>query len=71
MAEDDRRYEELKSAAFPWDGARITPEEYAHLVRDIGPKAYTAGGDLFLRSPLARSLSRGGRQTDSPVKMPV
>ena len=71
VAEDDRRYEELKSAAFLWDRTHITPEEYAHLVREIGPKAYAAGGDLFLRSPLARSLSRGGRQTDSPVKMTV
>jgi transcriptional regulator with XRE-family HTH domain len=69
--EDDRRYEELKSAAFLWDRAHITPDEYAHLMRDIGPKAYAAGGDLFLRSPLARSLSRGGARSESAVKTPV
>ena len=62
--EDDRRYEDLKSRAFLWDRTHITPDEYAHLMRDIGPKAYAAGGDLFLRSPLARSLSRGGAQTE-------
>jgi hypothetical protein len=71
IAEDDRRYEELRSSAFLWDHAHITPEEYAHLVRDIGPSAYAQGGDLFLRSPLARSLSRGGRQTERPFKVPV
>jgi hypothetical protein len=70
-AEDDRRYDELKSSAYLWDRAHISPEEYAHLVREIGPKAYEQGGDLFLRSPLARSLSRGGRQTERPVKVTV
>jgi len=64
IGEDDRRYEDLKSRAFLWDRAHITPDEYAHLIRDIGPKAYAAGGDLFLRSPLVRSLSRGGAQTE-------
>ncbi len=59
-----RRYEEIKSRAFLWDRTHITPDEYAHLMRDIGPKAYAAGGDLFLRSPLVRSLSRGGAQTE-------
>lgn len=64
VGEDDRRYEEIKNSAFLWDRTHITPDEYAHLMRDTGPKAYAAGGDLFLRSPLARSLSRGGRQTE-------
>jgi hypothetical protein len=30
-----------------------------HLLRDVGPKAFADGGDLVLRAPLARSLSRG------------
>jgi hypothetical protein len=71
IAEDDRNYEELKNSAYLWDRTHITPEEYAHLVRDIGPGAYAQGGDLFLRSPLARSLSRGGRQTERPFKVTV
>jgi hypothetical protein len=70
-AQDDRRYEDIRNSAYLWDRARISPEEYAHLVREIGPKAYAQGGDLFLRSPLARSLSRGGRQTETPHKVPV
>jgi len=58
-AADDKLYEELKQSVFLWDKAEIPPHVYDHLVRDIGPKAFAEGGDLFLRSPLARSLSRG------------
>jgi transcriptional regulator with XRE-family HTH domain len=30
-----------------------------HLLRDVGPAAFAAGGDLLLRMPLTRSLARG------------
>lgn len=59
IADDDRRYEEIKNSAFLWDSAHITKEHYDHLVRDVGPRAFADGGDLFLRAPLMRSLSRG------------
>jgi hypothetical protein len=36
------------------------PEELRdHLVRDIGPAAAKAGGDLFLLAPITSTLSRG------------
>ncbi|MBL8770570.1 MAG: helix-turn-helix transcriptional regulator [Phenylobacterium sp.] len=31
----------------------------AHLVRDLGPTPFAAGGDLLLRMPLDRSMARG------------
>jgi hypothetical protein len=58
-AEDDRRYETLKNSVYMWDNAKIPKHIYDHLVRDIGPRAFAESGDLFLRAPLARSLSRG------------
>ncbi len=58
-AADDRRYEEMKRDAFLWRRQDVPQHVYDHLIRDIGPKAFAAGGDLFLRAPLARSLSRG------------
>ena len=69
VADDDRRYEEIKSGAFLWDRTHISDEHYQHLVREIGPKAFAGGGDLFLRAPLARSLSRGGSPTGARVKV--
>jgi len=59
VAEDDRRYDALKNSVYMWDNAKIPKHIYDHLVRDIGPKAFAESGDLFLRAPLARSLSRG------------
>ena len=58
-AEDDRRYEAFKNSVYMWDSAQIPKPIYDHLVRDVGPRAFAEGGDLFLRAPLARSLSRG------------
>jgi len=37
----------------------ISAELSAHLVRDIGPAAAKAGGDLFLLAPITSTLSRG------------
>jgi len=58
-AADDRYYEELKQSVFLWDSASIPTHVREHLVRDVGPKAFAEGGDILLRAPLARSLSRG------------
>jgi hypothetical protein len=49
----------LKKSVYMWDSASIPRHVHEHLVRDIGPKAFAEGGDLVLRAPLARSLSRG------------
>jgi hypothetical protein len=65
-AEDDRRYALLKNSVYMWDSAEIPSHIYDHLVRDVGPKMFAEGGDLFLRAPLARSLSRG-----SPANPPT
>jgi hypothetical protein len=71
-AADGRRYDEMKRAAFLWERSRISPGEYEHLVRDVGPKVFSEGGDLFLRAPLARSLSRGSpgkARTARPLRL--
>jgi len=72
-AADDKYYEELKQSVFLWDSATIPTHVREHLVRDVGPKAFSEGGDILLRAPLARSLSRGSpvntsSQTD-PAKV--
>lgn len=41
----------------PEDG--ISEEMRRHLVRDIGPAAAAAGGEMFLLAPVASTLSRG------------
>lgn len=58
-AEDDKRYEEMKREAFLWEPDQISQHVRDHLLRDTGPRAFAEGGDLFLRTPLMRSLSRG------------
>lgn len=70
-AQDAMRYDEMKRAAFLWDRSQISPGEYEHLLRDIGPKAFADGGDLFLRAPLVRSLSRGspGKTRPAPLRL--
>jgi transcriptional regulator with XRE-family HTH domain len=37
----------------------VAPDMAAHLLREIGPAQLALGGDLLLRMPLTRSLSRG------------
>lgn len=65
-ADDDRYYENLKQSVFLWDSASIPQHVREHLVRDVGPKAFAEGGDILLRAPLARSLSRGSPITATP-----
>ena len=56
---DDNRWAEL-AAKNPLAPEGSVPEHIQkHLVRDIGPTPFGAGGDLLLALPLARSLSRG------------
>ncbi len=58
-AADDAMCEELlaRDPLIPMDG--LSEEMRRHLVRDIGPAAAAAGGDLFLLAPITSTLSRG------------
>ncbi len=58
-AADDARYESLKQGSFLLDEKDVPKEVREHLVRDFGPAAFAAGGDLMLSAPLSRSLARG------------
>lgn len=56
---DDARCRELL-ALDPVAPVETIPEDLRrHLVRDIGPKAAEAGGDLLLIAPMTATLSRG------------
>ncbi|MDQ0466363.1 transcriptional regulator with XRE-family HTH domain [Caulobacter ginsengisoli] len=56
-AADEARYESLRAAA---GVAEDVPDDIrAHLFRDIGPEVARGGGDMLLRAPLLRSMSKG------------
>jgi hypothetical protein len=56
---DDARFAEL-AALDPVAPLGSVPDDIRdHLLRDIGPSHLAAGGDLLLRMPLSRSISRG------------
>jgi len=56
---DDEHFAKLAAiGSFP-RAEEVSAELRAHLVRDIGPTHFGAGGDWLLRSPIGRSLSRG------------
>lgn len=56
---DDMKCAELLALdpLIPEDG--LSDEMQRHLVRDIGPMAAAAGGDMFLLAPITSTLSRG------------
>jgi hypothetical protein len=56
---DDRRFDELAQSDPVAPEGSISEEMRKHLVRDIGPEQQAMGGDVLLRLPLTRSLSRG------------
>lgn len=56
---DDAHFAEL-AARDPVAPQGSVPDDVRdHLLRDIGPSHLAAGGDLLLRMPLSRSISRG------------
>ena len=59
-AADDKYYRQLKEKVLIWEAPDIPGHIRDHLLRDVGPRAFAEGGDLFLRAPLARSLASGG-----------
>jgi transcriptional regulator with XRE-family HTH domain len=58
-AADDRTCAELLARDPLIPEGEVSPEMHRHLVRDIGPAAAAAGGDLFLLAPITSTLSRG------------
>lgn len=59
VAADDAEFERL-AGLNPLAPEGSVPEDLrAHLLRDIGPEAHALGGDMLLRLPLARALTRG------------
>ena len=56
---DDAHFDDLARASSLLRDDQVSKEVREHLVRDIGPKAFAAGGDIMLRAPLSRSLARG------------
>jgi transcriptional regulator with XRE-family HTH domain len=58
-AADCKRLAEMASFEPVAAEGSLDPALVAHLLRDSGPAAAAQGGDLLLRMPLIRSLSRG------------
>jgi hypothetical protein len=65
---DDQRFEELTALNPVAPDGSISEAMRRHLLRDIGPEQHALGGDMLLRLPLSRSLSRGPgyREQDGP-----
>jgi hypothetical protein len=68
MEADDQRFLELaaKDPVAPEDS--ISDDLRRHLTADIGPAAAALGGDLLLRLPQVRSMSRGPIYRESPPR---
>jgi transcriptional regulator with XRE-family HTH domain len=58
-ATDDARFAALAVPEPPSAVTAIPVRMREHLIRDIGPEAFAAGGDWVLQMPIARSISRG------------
>ena len=58
-AADDARFAELAASNPVAPEGTVSAELVAHLVRDVGPSPFAAGGDWLLRMPLDRSWARG------------
>lgn len=56
---DTERYEQLRQSVEALRADDVSDDIRAHILRDVGPGPFGGGGDLLLRAPLARSLSRG------------
>jgi hypothetical protein len=63
--EDDRRFLELASLDPVAPEGSVPEALRAHLTGDFGPAAAALGGELLLRLPLTRSISRGPAYRES------
>ena len=59
LAADARQLRDLARQSPLAPEGSISPAISAHLLRDVGPAAQAAGGDLFLLMPFVQSMSRG------------
>lgn len=64
---DDRHFIELAAKDPVAPEGSISDELRRHLTADIGPAAAALGGDLLLRMPQIRSMSRGPIYRESPA----
>ena len=62
-AADDATYSELISRPSLAPQGEVPETVLRHLIRDIGPAAAAAGGDMFLTASAAARLSRGASST--------
>ncbi len=62
---DDRRFIELAGRDPVAPDGSIPDHIRRHLTGDFGPAAAALGGELLLRLPLARSMSRGPAYRES------
>jgi hypothetical protein len=58
-AADDARLMELAGENRLAPEGSVAPDIAAHLLRDIGPAAHAAGGDLLMMMPFVQSMARG------------
>jgi hypothetical protein len=58
-AADNERLRELARQDPLAPEGSVSPAVAAHLLRDVGPAAHAAGGDLLLLMPFAQSMARG------------
>lgn len=58
-AADEETFNALKTREPFTDPEDLNPEIRDHLVRDIGPRAAAAGGDMLLMSTLSKSVAAG------------
>jgi len=58
-AADDARHAAASALSHLAPEGSVPARVAAHLHRDVGPKAYAAGGDFLLKMPFTASLSRG------------
>ena len=63
VAEDDATYAELISRQAIAAEGEVPETVHRHLIRDVGPVAAAAGGDMFLVASAAARLSRGASAT--------
>jgi hypothetical protein len=67
LAADDSRFVELAARDPVAPEGSITEAVRQHLCGDFGPAAAALGGDLLLRLPLIKSLSRGPAYREAPA----
>jgi hypothetical protein len=67
LAADDSRFIELAARDPVAPEGSISEAVRQHLCGDFGPAAAALGGDLLLRLPLIRSLSRGPAYREAPA----